>query len=113
MKVSLLIPPVVEKVAFKYTSVKFVPNAAGCYVLTTFDHDVLYIGLTNSLQRRLENHLEDKEKTAVTELGKAFWFYYLFYDEANLEMLERTWQNQYMIEHSRLPILNSISSPLR
>jgi excinuclease UvrABC nuclease subunit len=112
MKIEQLIPLPKEKVQFKLSSFKFVPKKAGCYVLTTFDNYILYIGLSDSLFDRFQQHLANPQKTNPTIEGKAIWFYYTIYDPINLAKLERTWINQFVAIHGRLPILNKINSPV-
>ena len=112
MKIDELIPPPKDKVYFKLSSFKFIPKEAGCYVLTTFDNHILYIGLSDNLFERFQQHLGNSEKTNPTKEGKAIWFYYLRYDSRNLEKLERSWIIQYENIHGRLPILNDVSSPI-
>ena len=112
MKISELTPLPVDKVQFKLSSFKSVPQYNGCYLLTTFDHDILYIGLAINLNNRFKQHLENPEKTNPTIEGRAIWFYYLTYDVKNLPKLERTWLNQFASVHGRLPILNKVNSPI-
>jgi excinuclease UvrABC nuclease subunit len=112
MKLQYLSPTPVDRVQFKLISYKSVPKVEGCYVLTTFDDSILYIGLSKNLYERFQQHLNNPEKTSPTADGKANWFYYTTYDKKNLPKLERTWVNQYQIIHGRLPILNKVSSPI-
>jgi len=112
MKVTELAPQPVEKVQFKLSSFKYVPQDNGCYILTTFDNRILYIGLAANLNSRFKQHLENPEKTNPTTDGKAIWFYYTTFDSKNLPKLERTWLNQFSNNHGRLPILNKVNSPL-
>lgn len=112
MKIEQLIPLPKDKVQFNLSSFKFVPRETGCYVLTTFDKDILYIGLSHSLFDRFQQHLVNPEKTNATKEGKAVWFYYTIYNPLNLTMLERTWINQFVAIHGVLPILNKLNSPL-
>lgn len=112
MTINELIPQPTEKVAFKLSSFKIVPKHSGCYILTTFSNEILYIGLTDNLYTRFQQHLNNPEKISPTKIGKAVWFYYLFYDVNNLPKLERTWLNQYVSNKGKLPILNKISSPV-
>lgn len=113
MTISELTPQPSEKVAFKLSSFKIVPKLSGCYVLTTFNNEILYIGLTDSLYSRFQQHLDNPEKTNPTKIGKAVWFFYLLYDVNNLPKLERTWINQYVSNNGELPVLNKINSPVR
>lgn len=112
MKINELIPLPKEKVSFKLASFKSVPNKTGCYVLTTFDDDILYIGLSDNLFNRFQQHLDNPDKTNPTKEGKAFWFYFADYDPKNLPKLERTWLNQFTSKHGRRPILNKVDSPV-
>lgn len=112
MKIYHLIPTPTNKFQFKLSFIKYVPGNSGCYVLTTFEGDILYVGLATNLNHRFRQHLENSEKTNPTKEGKAIWFYFAVFDSKNLPKLERTWLNQYLNEHGTLPILNKISSPI-
>jgi len=112
MKVKEVIPLPKDKVHFKLAYFKSIPKEAGCYILANFYNDILYIGLSENLFNRFQEHLNNPEKTNSTEDGKAYWFYYLKYDSKNLEGLERSWMNQYENVHGESPILNKISSPI-
>jgi excinuclease UvrABC nuclease subunit len=112
MKIEQLIPQPKDKVYFKLSAFKSVPKQSGCYVLTTFDNDILYIGLSDNLFDRFQQHLDNPEKTNPTKKGKAIWFYFTIYDPENLPKLERTWINQFVAIHGRLPILNKVNSPI-
>jgi len=112
MKIEQLSPSLNNKVLFKLSSYKNVPKISGCYVLTTFDNDILYIGLSDNLHRRFQQHLDNPEKTLPTPEGKAIWFFYLEYDDSILQKLERTWLNQFQTMQGDLPILNKVNSPV-
>lgn len=112
MKVEELVPLPKERVTFKLASFKFVPKVGGCYVITTFDCDILYIGLSENLYERFQQHLNNPDKISPTKNGKAIWFYFLNFNSKNLYQLERTWINQYVAMHGQLPILNKVNSPL-
>jgi len=112
MKIDKLNPKPNIKVHFKLSSFKLVPKEKGCYALTTYDDDILYLGLSENLNSRFQQHLDNPEKTNPTKEGKAVWFYFATYDPKNLPKLERTWLNQFLSIHGRLPILNKLSSPI-
>ncbi len=112
MKLEKLIPLPQSKVHFKLSSFKKVPKEKGCYILATFEKDILYIGLSENLNDRFQAHLANPEKTNPTIEGKAIWFYFSAYDPKNLPKLERTWINQFVAVHGRLPILNKVNSPM-
>jgi excinuclease UvrABC nuclease subunit len=112
MKIEQLNPLPVVKVQFKLSSFKQVPKETGCYLLTTFENEILYIGLSVNLFERFQQHLNNPEKTNSTKNGKAIWFYFSLYDSKNLPQLERTWINQFTAIHGQLPLLNKINSPV-
>ncbi len=112
MKIEELTPLPKDKVFFNLAPFKSVPKEAGCYVLATFDNDILYIGLSDNLFARFQQHLDDPNKTNPTTEGKALWFYFIMYDPRNLPKLERTWLNQFTSTHGRRPILNVVDSPV-
>lgn len=112
MKTEDLIPKPTNKEQFKLACFKFIPQKSGCYILTTFTDDILYIGLAENLNSRFKQHLNNAEKTNPTINGKAVWFHYMIFDQKNLPSLERTWLNQFLNIHAILPILNKVNSPL-
>ena len=112
MNVDALKPRLNARVLFKLSMSVRVPKDAGCYVLTTFDGTILYIGLTESLKRRFEEHLDNKQKIKLTDDGAAFWFYFMKCSSGKLAFYERSWLEQFRIVHGRLPVLNKASSPV-
>jgi len=112
MKIDELQPQPTNKIQFKLTAFKKVPQYAGCYALTTFENEILYLGLSDNLFIRFQQHLDNPEKTNPTSEGKVIWFYFTSYDKSNLPKLERTWINQFVNIHGRLPILNKVNSPI-
>ena len=83
MNIEQLLPPPNSVQMFRRSNVRFVPDVPGCYVLATIGHVVLYIGLANSLRRRMNAHLDNPEKTAETTLGKATLFYWIETPDTN------------------------------
>ena len=112
MNIEELIPLPKNKVRFNLASFKLAPKEAGCYVITTFGNDILYIGLAINLNSRFIQHLDNPKKTKPTIEGKAIWFYYLAYDQKNLPKLERSWLNQFSAKHGKRPVLNKADSPI-
>ncbi|MDR2547354.1 MAG: GIY-YIG nuclease family protein [Lachnospiraceae bacterium] len=112
MNINQLLPKPNKKAQFKLSLHKSIPKESGCYILTTHEHEILYIGLSKNLYNRFQQHLDNPVKTLPTIKGKAVWFHFLGYDTTNLAHLERTWLNQYEAEHGELPVLNKVSSPL-
>jgi hypothetical protein len=113
VNVDQLIPPPTKRVEFSLRNRHFVPSEPGCYALATFSSDVVYIGLTNNLYRRLCQHRDAKEKREPTSLGIAFWFHFLTCDEGETYRIERTWLNEYVELHGEMPTLNKVYSPVR
>ena len=109
MNISELVPQPTHRDAFRRNRERFIPVAKGCYVLTTFSQVVLYIGLANNLRRRMNDHLDNDQKTAETKLGRAVYFHWMEADDTN--KIERTWMNIHIQHEGMLPILNSIFSP--
>ena len=113
MKIDHVVPKPHSRLQFSLRFRKFVPKENGCYILTTFDNQVLYFGLTMNLYERFAQHWNTKSKREQTVAGRAFWFYYLICAEKDLARIERTWMNEYLELHGVLPILNRVYSPVR
>ncbi len=109
MKTELLVPPPTACVPFRLTHQLKVPSAPGCYVLTTQDNTILYVGLSISLRRRFEDHWDTPEKRALTPLGRAIWFHWIECED--LEKIERSWMSGHLAIDGKLPHLNKIYSP--
>jgi hypothetical protein len=110
MNVTALTPTPDKREPFRRSRERFVPCKTGCYVLSTFEGAVLYIGLAVDLRRRMNDHLDAPEKTKSTEQGRAVWFYWLETGETN--KVERTWMNIHIQHEAGLPILNRVYSPI-
>ena len=109
MNIKWLVPLPAHRQPFRLSHQKFVPPKPGCYVLTTFDEVVLYVGLAVDIHRRMGEHLDNPEKTSATILGRAIWFHWV--ETADLNKVERTWMNIHIQHEGRLPELNSVYSP--
>ena len=112
MKIDQLKPLPAKKLKFHLSQAKYVPDSSGCYVITTFDAEILYIGLAINLRKRCEQHLDSPQKTSETPLGRAFWFWHLQWSRDHLENLERSWMNLHLAQEGSLPFLNKIYSPV-
>jgi len=110
MNVSTLIPQPQRRAGFLRSRERFVSEKSGCYVLTTFEGIVLYVGLAVNIRKRMNDHLDSPLKTKETPLGRAVWFYWLECEET--EKIERTWMNIHTNVEGTLPILNSLYSPV-
>src|SRR3954447_4514429 len=74
MNIENLMPLPKHRESFKRSRCRFVPAGSGCYVLTTFLGVVLYVGLATSLRERMNQHLDDPQKTRETSKGRAVLF---------------------------------------
>jgi GIY-YIG catalytic domain len=110
MNISHLVPQPSHHEAFRRNRERFVPDRPGCYVLTTFDNEVLYVGLAASLRQRMSCHLDDPVKRRGTKLGRAIWFHWI--ESTNIQKIERTWMNIHIQQEGFLPVLNTVYSPV-
>jgi len=110
MNVEALNPQPAQMEPFNRTRERFIPERSGCYVLTTFGREVLYVGLAKNLRRRMSNHLDSEAKRAVTALGRASLFFWI--ESGEIERIERTWMNIHIQNEGGLPILNRVYSPV-
>src|SRR5206468_12902185 len=109
MNLSSLIPQPSAFETFNRSRLIYIPDKPGCYVLCSFSRVVLYIGLSKNLRRRMNEHLDNYEKTRETALGRAVLFYWL--EGLELNKLERTWLNIHIQHEGALPTLNRFYSP--
>ena len=107
MKFHGLNPPVKDKVRFQFRKLGLVPSAPGCYCLANYAEEILYIGKTQDLQRRIKEHVLGDEKTAQTDRGIAFWVCFRRVGNIHeLGRLERGWMNEYQINEGKKPPFN-------
>jgi hypothetical protein len=113
MKVNTLSPLPSRRELFAWSHHSRVPQEPGCYVLTTFSGDILYVGLaTVSIRDRMGKHLDTKEKRGSGSLGTAYWFHYLLQPPKDVAFVERGWINQAILETGARPPFNKIDSPV-
>ena len=113
MKVDCLKPAADQQTRFAWSHQKTVPDQSGCYVLTTYSGDVLYVGLaTKSIRNRMMSHLDTPSKQKGSHLGVPFWFYYIVTPATDVGPIERGWMNQAILEDGEMPPLNRVYSPL-
>jgi len=109
MTVTELKPKIENTVEFNFLNQKKVPTEFGCYVISNFNNEIMYIGKATSLKNRFTNHLDAPEKNKTTKIGKAYWFSYrICKNEFEISKLERGWLNEYELENGGLPIFNKI-----
>ena len=109
MKTSNLTPVVEATMEFDLSKYKKIPSQTGCYAISNFENEILYIGKAKNLRNRFLQHLESPKKTNQTPFGKPYWFSYtLRNDEFELSRLEKGWLNHFELHNGGLPILNKI-----
>lgn len=112
MNISELVPSTEHKLLFQYKHLFLAPKVSGCYVLTTYDDKILYIGRTGNLHSRFKQHLANPEKVNPTSEGKAIWFHFRRVAEIEIEKIERTWMQRHLCKYGCLPILNKVNSSI-
>lgn len=113
MKVDKLRPSPINKVNFEYTLLKALSQSLGCYVLCSYDHEIIYIGQAKNLRQRLLQHFDSSKLTEVTKFGKIFYAYYIELNEPNeINTTERGWLTMHELETGSLPPLNKVRSPV-
>jgi len=112
ISVEQLRPSPRSRIEFAWSHFKQVPNESGCYVLTTFGGDVMYVGqATSSIRDRFCAHLDTPEKRALGPFGVAFWFYYFVCEPNRVSSIEQGWMNVSILKTGQRPILNKVDAP--
>ena len=111
MKVKDLCKPSIRRVEFSKKSQHIVPCKSGAYVLSTYFEEILYIGVSQNLQRRMLEHLNDQAKVENTPLGKAFWISYLLCSEKDFRFYEKGWIFAFQLAEGKRPYYNKIDPP--
>jgi len=88
------------------------PREPGCYVIASFTDEILYIGQSVNIARRMRGHLTDERKRQRTVGGVAYWFYCVICErEKDLNALERGWMHQYVSHEGKYPPFNQVMPP--
>ena len=95
-----------DRVSFDMRFSGHIPDWSGCYVIANMHIDVLYIGQTVDLRRRIGEHLSDQRMTQRTSLGLPSWFYYKYVSDADLVKTEDSLLSLHKFASGELPILN-------
>ena len=112
MKASELCPAVKKQVVFALASIGVVPDVPGCYALTAFSGEIVYIGQSRNLNRRFAEHCEDPDKRTMTPFGVVQFMYFRLCDVSDLDHLEARWTNQFaMRSGGALPYLGRVNPP--
>lgn len=108
MKVTDLDAGLSNPIPFRLSESLSAPEQSGCYVLSNIYNDVLYVGQTSDLRRRMEQHLADDRMTDRTSLGLASWFSWRLVDSSELRSLEDRLLFRFKAAEGRLPLLNRV-----
>ena len=112
MRFTNLRPQVTERYGFTHASLATIPESSGCYVLTSSEGTIMYIGQARNLSRRATQHLDDPAKRVRTKIGYAQWLHFREAALDDLSALERAWADQFKLANKgNLPIFNSIDPP--
>ena len=111
MKSSCLFPRPTERVVFRAYYCHLVPRCAGCYAITSFDDDILYIGKSIDLKRRFLEHINSSKNNTKVSICGLIWFYYYVADMKCISDIEKSWMKQHTEAHGQLPTLNILYAP--
>ena len=106
MKVAELKLDFCNEASFSLQFIDRIPDVSGCYVLSNIYKDILYIGMSQNVHRRMREHLNDPRMKQRTSLGFVAWFNY---HQLQYEFCYQTEQKllfQHKFKEGILPILN-------
>ena len=66
--------------------------------------------LSTNLRRRINDHLDNEQKTSPTVNGRAVLFCWI--ESKDINKIERTWLNIHIQHEGAIPVLNKIYSPV-
>lgn len=108
MKVQDCDPPMERRVPFDHGLRHTVPARPGCYCLANIFDDILYVGQTKSLHRRMKEHLDDSRMTQRTDSGLPSWYYFAEFDETKIHQVEDQLLGEHIFREGTIPRLNRI-----
>lgn len=108
MKAADLSPTLSERIQFRLSESIRVPKTSGCYALANINDDVLYIGQSVDLCRRMQDHLDTPRMTQRTSLGLAVWFYYGLWPSDEIDAIEAQLLFHFKAREAQLPPLNRV-----
>lgn len=91
---------------FQPESLHLVPNHPGCYVLSDWNDEILYIGKTNSLHRRMGEHLNNAQQGGFTYWNNVVWFDYVLLYFHQIDQTEQALLTQHQQQTGTYPVLN-------
>lgn len=106
MKVESLTLAFTQTVSFDLRFNLNVPSSSGCYVLSNMYREILYIGETGDLSRRMREHLGTPRMVQMTSLGRACWFSYLLVPSERRYQVEQSLLAHHKFAEGALPLLN-------
>lgn len=106
MKIVNLYPKLHNRVPFRLSEARRVPERSGCYVLASIHDDVIYIGQSVNLCQRMQQHLNTSRMTQITSVGLVVWFYYGMIPLEKIEGIESQLIFNYKAVEGQLPPLN-------
>ena len=112
MLVSDLFPKIDTRIKLEYSALDEAPKQSGCYVITTFNGMILYIGQSVNIRNRMAQHLDGRDKEKENPQGVAYFFHYKLLEKIKLNYLERGWVNSYQIKAGELPYFNKVNPPV-
>ena len=83
------------------------PESSGCYALTNINDEVIYIGQSLNLNRRMQQHLDTSRMTKTTSAGLAVWFYYGLLPPEKIEGIELRLIFNFKAVEGKLPLFES------
>jgi hypothetical protein len=108
LKIGELLPPADRDTAFDLYCLNRIVDGAGCYCLTNAGGDILYIGQTISIRRRLIQHFDSEKRSALTMHGRVSQVWWRSEVAGGLDALERGWLEAIRLRDGELPPLNRI-----
>ena len=108
MKVLELDETIDERTSFDVRFSGLLPNVSGCYCISNIYEEVLYIGQTIDLRRRMSEHLSDPRMTGKTAQGLPSWFHCKQVHPKKLDQVEGSLLSAYKYSEGDLPALNRL-----
>lgn len=112
MKVTALVPTPNLRMSFDRYALARIAEGSGCYCLANASHDILYIGQSLSIRRRLVEHFDGPKYGELTPLGRISLVWWLLEKPEGLNALERGWTESVRLADGQLPVFNRTSAPL-
>ena len=106
MKVSTLDRRFTERARFALWDRNAITESSGCYALANVVDEVLYIGETNNLRRRFEQHRSDHRMNGNPTIGQTHWFYFFTCPESERTRTEDGLLSVHKFNTGSLPPLN-------